>query len=263
MILVTGSDPTAPPASLTSGICSVTLRSHSIDEVVAVAAGAGLSGIEWGADVHVVDTASADHARQACAAAGLKVLSLGSYYRAGDFGDFDGVVSLAVRVGAPRVRIWAGTLEPDDADQQRWESVVADTRRIAASAAEHGLQLAFEYHGGTLTSTLQSTLELLDRVDRSNVGTYWQPAVGLSEQDALASLRRVIGRVAGVHCFSWWPGTDRLPLEGRKDLWQAVSDVVREHGRDMDLMLEFVEGDLPENVVRDAGFLHSIATDAG
>lgn len=263
MSFVPGADPTKQAPNLTSGICSVTLRVHSIDEVVAVAAAAGLSGIEWGTDVHVVDAASADHARQACATAGLKVLSLGSYYRAGDFGDFDYVVSLAVRVGAPRVRIWAGTVEPDDADQQLWEAVVADTRRIAALAAEGGLQLAFEYHGGTLTSTLQGTLELLDRVDRPNVGTYWQPAVALSEQDAVASLRQAIGRVAGVHCFSWWPETERLPLEGRKHLWQAVSDVVRENGRDMDLMLEFVEGDLQENVVRDAGFLHSITTDAG
>jgi 3-dehydroshikimate dehydratase len=263
MTFDSGSDPMKRPATLTSGICSVTLRSQSIDEVVAVAAGAGLSGIEWGADVHVVDADSADHARQACAGAGLKVLSLGSYYRAGTFGDFDGVVSMAVRVGAPRVRIWAGAVEPDEADQQLWEAVVADTQRIAASAAEYGLHLAFEYHGGTLTSTLQSTVELLDRVDRPNVGTYWQPAVGLSEQDAVASLRQVIGRVAGVHCFSWWPGTDRLPLEGRKELWQAVSDVVRENGRDMDLMLEFVGGDLAENVVRDAGFLRSITMYAG
>jgi sugar phosphate isomerase/epimerase len=263
MALVPGIDPTQQVATLTPGICSVTLRSHSIDEVVAVAAGAGLSGIEWGADVHVVDAASADHARQACAAAGLKVLSLGSYYRAGTFGEFDDAVALAVRAGAPRVRIWAGTVEPNDAGQQLWDAVVADTRRIAALAAENGLQLAFEYHGGTLTSTVEGTLELLERVDRPNVGTYWQPAVALSEPDAVASLRQVIGRVAGVHCFSWWPATERLPLEGRKRLWQAVSDVIREHGRDMDMMLEFVEGDLPENVVRDAGFLRRIATDAG
>ena len=35
------------------GLCSVTLRACSIEEVVAIAAGAGLECIEWGADVHV------------------------------------------------------------------------------------------------------------------------------------------------------------------------------------------------------------------
>lgn len=247
-------------ATLIPGICSVTLRSHSIDEVAAVASASGLSGIEWGTDVHVHDADSADRAREACAAAGLKILSLGSYYRAGSFGDFDDVVALAVRVGAPRIRIWAGSVEPDDADQQVWDAVVADTQRIAGLAAEHGILLAYEFHGGTLTSTVEGTLELLGRVGRANVSTYWQPAVGLSEQDALASLRRLIGHVTGVHCFSWWPGTERLPLEGRKQLWQAVSDTIRGSGRDLDMMLEFVEEDLPANVTRDAGFLRRIAT---
>lgn len=257
-----GPDATERAAMLTPGVCSVTLRSLGIDEVVAVAAAAGLAGIEWGTDVHVADAASADHARKACAAAGLKVLSLGSYYRAGTFGDFDDVVALAVRAGAPRVRIWAGTVEPAEAEPQEWDAVVADTRRIAALAAAQDLQLAFEFHGGTLTSTVDGTLELLARVDRPNVGTYWQPAVGISDEDAVASLRRVLEHVTGIHSFSWWPKTERLPLEDRKELWQAVCQVVRESGRDMDLMLEFVEGDLPDNVARDAGFLRRVATGA-
>lgn len=253
-----GSEATGP-ATLTPGICSVTLRSRSVDEVVAIAAAAGLSGIEWGTDVHVVDAASADRAREACATAGLKVLSLGSYYRAGTFGDFDDVVALAVRAGAPRVRIWAGTVEPAEAGQQDWDAVIQDSRRIAALAAAQGLQLAFEFHGGTLTSTVDGTLDLLARVDRPNVGTYWQPAVGISEEEAMASLRSVLGHVMGIHSFSWWPTTERLPLEGRKELWQAVCQVVREGGRDLDIMLEFVEGDLPENVTRDAAFLRIAA----
>ena len=121
-----------PLALLSAGLCSVTLRSLGIEQVVAAAAAAGLSGIEWGSDVHVVDAASADLAREACAAAGLRVFSLGSYYRAGSFGDFDVVAALAARLGAPRIRIWAGEVEPADADEGTWDAVVGDTRRIAA-----------------------------------------------------------------------------------------------------------------------------------
>ena len=66
-----------PPALLGAGLCSVTLRALDIEQVVAAAVAAGLSGIEWGSDVHVVDAASADLAREACAAAGLRVFSLG------------------------------------------------------------------------------------------------------------------------------------------------------------------------------------------
>ncbi len=246
--------------TLTPGVCSVTLRDGSVDDVVATAAAAGLTGIEWGTDIHVRDLASATHAREATAAAGLKVLSLGSYYRAGTLGDFDAVVGLAVELGAPRIRIWAGSTASADADDAAWNAVVEDTQRIAALAADHSVTLAFEYHGGTLTDTPEATVELLDRVDNPNVGTYWQPAPGLTDQQTLASLHTVLARVVGVHCFSWWPYTERMPLTERKQLWRAVSDVLRCAGRDLDEMLEFVVDDDADNVIRDAAYLNYLAT---
>jgi len=245
---------------LTPGICSVTLRDRSIDEVASTAAGAGLKGIEWGTDVHVHDLASAAHARARTAAAGLSVLSLGSYYRAGTFGDFDAVVALAVELGAPRIRIWAGSTASADADEVSWNAVVEDAQRVAELAADHGLTIGFEYHGGTLTDTPETTVDLLDRVARPNVGTYWQPAPGLTDQQALASLHTVLDRVVGVHCFSWWPFTERMPLTERKQLWQVVSDVLRCQDRDVDVMLEFVADDDADNVIRDGAYLTYLAT---
>ncbi|MFF1830383.1 sugar phosphate isomerase/epimerase family protein [Paenarthrobacter sp. NPDC058040] len=245
-------------ADLTPGICSVTLRAKGIDEVVSIASEAGLAGIEWGTDVHVSDAASAQHARNASEEAGLTVLSLGSYYRAGSFGDFDRDLDLAETLGAPRIRIWAGEIGSNGASDDHWEAVVTDTVRVADLAAERGIALAFEYHGNTLTDSPETTLELLKRVDHGNVGTYWQPAVGLSDQQALDSLHQVLPHVVGVHCFSWGPEAERHPLRARKLLWQAVSDVLRGNGKDLDIMMEFVEDDLPENVLNDAAFLHGI-----
>src|SRR5262245_17804648 len=77
-----------PTRYLSLGLCSVTLRACSIDEVVAVAVGAGLECIEWGGDVHVPpgDLEAARRARSATSAAGLRVASYGSYWRcSGDF----------------------------------------------------------------------------------------------------------------------------------------------------------------------------------
>jgi len=246
-------------SALTPGLCSVTLRNSSIADVARIAAEAGLAGIEWGTDVHIRDGASADEAREATLAAGLEILSLGSSYRAGSFTDFEAAVELAVRLGAPRVRIWAGELGSAESDGGLRAEVVRDTLRIADIAGRQGLDLAFEYHGGTLTDTPESTIQLLRDVGRDNVGTYWQPAVGLSDQAALASLRKVLPFVSGVHCFSWWPKQERLPLSGRKQLWQSVADAVRESGRPVDMMLEFVAEDLAENVSHDADFLNHIA----
>ena len=246
-------------SALTPGICSVTLRQSGIGAVVEAVAEAGLAGIEWGTDVHIRDEASADEAREATAASGLEVLSLGSYYRVGSFGDFAALADISVRLGAPRIRVWAGDLGSADAGPDAWNSVLQDARRMAAVAGERGVEIAFEYHGGTLTDTPDTTLQLLEQVDRDNVRTYWQPAVGLSDQAALASLHRVLPYVSGVHCFSWWPEQERLPLNGRKQLWQSVADILREAGRPVDMMLEFVAEDLPANVSRDAEFLNHIA----
>ncbi|VXB90586.1 AP endonuclease [Arthrobacter sp. 9V] len=245
-------------ADLTPGICSVTLRSKGIDEVVRISSSAGLAGIEWGTDVHVSDVDSAAHARNASKAAGLRVLSLGSYYRCGEFGDFGRVLDLATQLGAPRIRVWAGELGSAGASQEHWDAVVKDTRRIADLAAERGVAIAFEYHGNTLTDSPTTTLDLLNRVNHANVGTYWQPAVGLSDQQALESLHQVLPHVVGVHCFSWGPEAERFPLRNRKQLWQTVTDVLRGNGKDMDMMLEFVEDDLPDNVLNDVAFLHTI-----
>lgn len=245
-------------ADLTPGICSVTLRELGIDDIVRISADAGLAGIEWGTDVHVSDAASAAHAKEATEAAGLSVMSLGSYYRSGAFGDFEPVLSLAAALGARRIRVWAGELGSADASQEHWDAVVKDTQRIADLAAAQGTAIAFEYHGNTLTDSPETTLELLRRVNHANVGTYWQPAVGLSDQQALESLHEVLPHLAGVHCFSWGPEAERHPLRSRKLLWQTVSDVLRGNGKDMDIMLEFVEDDLPDNVLNDAAFLHTI-----
>jgi hypothetical protein len=209
--------------------------------------------------VHIRDAATADEAREATAASGLEVLSLGSYYRVGSFGDFAGLADLAVRLGAPRIRVWAGELGSAEAGTDDWNAVVQDSRRIAELATGRSLEIAFEYHGGTLTDTPDAALQLLERVDRGTVRTYWQPAVGLSDQAALASLHRVLPYVSGVHCFSWWPEQERLPLSGRKQLWQSVADILRGTGRPVDMMLEFVAEDLPANVNSDAGFLNYIA----
>ncbi len=248
-------------ADLTPGICSVTLRSQGgIDDVVRISSDAGLAGIEWGGtDVHVSDSESAAHAKEATVAAGLSVLSLGSYYRCGAFEDFGRALDLATGLGAPpdpRVgrRTWLcrGQRGPLGCGGPRHP---AYRRSCGRPRHRHRLRVPRQHpyrlprHHPRLTEPGESP----------NVGTYWQPAVGLSDKQALESLHEVLPHLAGVHCFSWGgPEAERFPLRNRKLLWQTVTDVLRGNGKDMDIMLEFVEDDLPENVLNDAAFLHTI-----
>ena len=237
------------------GLCSVTLRRLGVEQVVAVAAGAGLAAIEWGADIHVPpgDEAAADAAREAGERAGVAVASYGSYFRAGDdpVSAFGPVVETARRLGAPRVRVWAGGTASADAGPGR-RAEVADGLRAAADLAAP-IEVALEYHGGTLTDDAGSTLELLDAVP--SLRTYWQPPQGLADEAALSGLRRLLPRVAALHVFSWWPRDERLPLAARADLWRQALALAG----DVDALLEFVPGDDPALVAREAETLRGLA----
>ncbi|MCZ2404596.1 sugar phosphate isomerase/epimerase [Paenarthrobacter sp. Z7-10] len=247
-----------PAGTLTPGVCSVTLRADSIEQVVEASAAAGLAGIEWGTDVHLRDTVDAVRAARATVSAGLRVLSLGSYYRVGSAADFDAVLAIARAAAAPRIRVWAGDMGSAQSGPDIWSAVVADARRIGRLAAVHEMDLAFEYHGGTLTDSAESTLELLERVGCANIGTYWQPPVGMPDQEALVSLHKILAHVIGVHAFSWWPETERLPLSGRSQLWHEASGALRSTGRNLDVLLEFVADDSPAQLLRDAAYLRRL-----
>ncbi|MFV2010790.1 MULTISPECIES: sugar phosphate isomerase/epimerase family protein [unclassified Micromonospora] len=247
-----------------SGMCSVTLRQESALAVLDVAARAGLSRIEWGGDVHVPpgDTRAATSVRDAGRDRGVTVASYGSYYRAGSdpADDFAAVLASAVALGAPRIRIWAGTLGSAEASTEQRRAVVRATRAAAQRAADADIGLAFEYHSGTLTDTAESTLRLLADVDHPAVRTYWQPPLDLPDAVAVDDLRQVLPWVDAVHVFSWWPGYERLPLTARDRLWSDVFAVLRAAGRDYDALLEFVVDDDPDRVAIEAATLTRLIT---
>lgn len=242
-----------------SGLCSITLRKLPVDEVIAVAARAGLGCIEWGGDVHVRpgDLAEARKVAQLTADAGLSVASYGSYFRAGVTPDVEyaDVLSSAVALGAPRIRIWAGRLGSAEADAAARGAVVGAIQSAADQAAEQGVALGLEFHRNTLTDDIDSTLALLDEIDRDNVSSYWQPPNGMPEDEALETLHR-LGSVPAVHVFSWWPGTTRLPLAERESLWRSALQGLGAQRSPVDLLLEFVAEDDPENLVRDGAQLN-------
>jgi 3-dehydroshikimate dehydratase len=241
------------------GLCSVTLRALPVGEVVEIAAAAGLETIEWGGDVHVPpgDEAAARAAREATEAAGLAVASYGSYFRCE--GDFDAVMASARALGAPRIRIWAGSTPSAEASPEGRAKTAAAAREAAAAAAPThgpglaagGIDLAFEFHGGTLTDDAESARAL---ADETGVGLYWQPPEGMPDEQALAGLDLLGDRVVAVHVFSWWPGNERRRLAHRAALWRAAL------GRldDLDALLEFVPDDDPALVAEEARTLREL-----
>jgi hypothetical protein len=122
-----------------------------------------------------------------------------------------------------------------------------------------GVTVAFEFHGGTLTDDPGSTLRLLAEVGHEAVGTYWQPPNDVPDHDVLAGLDTVLDAVAAAHVFSWMPGTHRLPLSARGDLWRDAFTRLRGRGRTCDVLLEFVPDDDPALLAGEAAALRTLA----
>lgn len=253
--------PDTGTALLRPGLCSVTHRDLTCSEVVTAAVESGLECIEWGADVHVPvgDERNAAAVRALTLDAGLTVASYGSYLRfADDAEPFEAALATATALGAPRIRVWAGDSASSQTSGRQRAELVDRLRRGAERAGDAGIELGLEFHGGTLTDDVDSTLDLLDEVGHDNLLTYWQPHQGMPADEAVRTLERVIDRVSTVHVFSWWPTHERLPLSARGDLWSRVIDLLTEHGGRHDLLLEFVTGDDPAALRRDAQTLRDL-----
>lgn len=251
------------PLPLLPGLVSVTFRKLSPAEVIELARSSGLAGIEWGGDVHVPhgDEALAASIGEMTRSAGLQVSAYGSYFRAGHSEQeglpFARVLASARALGAPVIRIWAGTRGSAASDEAHREWVVRECRRVAGQAAEAGIRVALEYHGNTLTDTLDSTRRLLESVNHPNLRSLWQPVNGTPVAGRLEELRVLEPWLEHVHVFNWSSTGQRLPLEPGMDLWRPCLQWLKKSRPGCAVLLEFVEGDQPESCVRDAATLGS------
>ena len=176
-----------------------------------------------------------------------------------DGAPFREILSSAVALGAPAIRVWAGNRGSADADEASRKAVADDALRCADLAAERGISICYEFHGGTLTDTTESALALLAETEHPFVRSLWQPPHGLSLEECLASLRCIMPRLHHVHVFHWWPDhAHRHALADGRERWEAYVAELKAASKDADLLLEFVRGDDPLLLEEDARTLADI-----
>lgn len=234
------------------GLTSITFRRLSRGEIIALAARAGLEGIEWGGDVHVPpgDAAVAEETRRLTESAGLAVLSYGSYYRLNEGSAFGPVLNSALSLGAPMIRVWAGKRASADADETYVQSAAGELAQICEKAARHHVRIGLEYHRNTLTDTRTSAQRLIRLAGADNLTTYWQPNPDLSMDERLLEIESLLPRISNIHVFNWGAGNERRPLAEGADAWKRYIQALG--GNPRHYIMEFVPDDDPDAFLRDA-----------
>ncbi len=256
---------------LQTGLVSVTYRALKPHAVLALAQAAGLSRIEWGGDIHVPhgDFVAAENVGAITRAAGLSVVSYGTYYRAGTNGSayretFQTVLDTAAALGAPSLRLWTGSKNSEEVSASERSALTAELQVCADMAAICEKRIAFEYHSGTLTNTAASAVQLIQEIDRENVDLYWQPNQYLSFTENLQALNTVLPYVSNVHVFAWTCAARHLLAE-HADFWKAyIGAIAADHHRPSSLrslLLEFVPGNDPDLLISEAETLHRILSE--
>lgn len=246
-----------------TGLCSVSFRKLSVEEIIEAVKAAGLDGIEWGGDVHVPhgDVETAKRVAKLMRDAGLETLSYGTYYYPGDHvvEDFQGVIDCAVALGTKIIRVWAGSKSlPEVTDEYR-AKIIADTQAICDMAKPYGLIVAYEYHGWTLTETLESALQSYKEVNKENFRLYWQPSIFIGCEENVEALKQIMPYCCNMHMFHWSSDYVRKTLEEDKSNVKAYLDLAKTNPDIYGVMLEFILEDSIEQMKADAAVLNELA----
>ncbi len=249
------------------GMCSITFRHKSTQEIIELTKQAELDAIEWGADVHVPvgEMRTAMEVGAQTKRAGLEVSSYGSYYRLAEKGDkqetFEAVLQTAKALDAPAIRVWAGVKGSKQANDYYRKRVVQEARRVGELASAERISIHLEYHDNTLTDTKESAAQLMKEISHPNVFSYWQPSNGVSVAERLSSIEALKNWITNVHVFHWYSFKDRLDLVEGKDEWQQYLQKINEDGKERYVLMEFIKGDDIDQFFADAKILHQLNCD--
>ena len=244
-----------------TGLTSVSFRKLSADEVIELAARAGVDGIEWGSDVHVPenDIENARAVAEKTRAAGLEVISYGSYFYLGEGADFAPYIEAAKALGATTIRIWGGKKERWELDAAGYAQLVAEMKAIGEMAEAAGVTVSLEYHQHSITATAEDAARFVQDVGASSVRLYWQAIIQSSFEDNLADIDTVAPYLTNVHVFNYVDSKQELlSYSGGAERWAAYAEKISKIPGERAFMTEFCKGGLAESFLADAEVLNAI-----
>lgn len=241
------------------GVCSISFRKYSVDEIIEATKASGLDCIEWGSDVHVPPD-NLEYAKEVCRKThenSLYCSSYGSYYKLGvsEPNDIIPYIKTAQALGTNLIRIWGGTKGSNACTFEDLLLLNDAAQKVCKIALENNITIALECHRGTITDTYSSALDFIELVGAENLKLYWQPNQYNTEDYNLDSSKALSPYTTNIHVFNW-DGDKHLPLELGKDAWVKYLDNFKEN--DHTLLLEFMHDNKLESLKSTAKTLFEI-----
>ncbi len=240
------------------GLCSVTFRKKTAEEVVEIAKKAGVGYIEWGGDVHVKSIDGARKAKELCDNAGIKISSYGSYFNCADYDEnkWIGVCKIAKEMSAASVRVWLGKKDSEKTSDSEYESLIINTKKMCDIAAEYGLTVCPECHGNTYNNNTDAFLRFAGELNKDNFKTYFQSRYFRMDYD-LDRIDRTFDFTENVHVSYRDLKREQMFRKKDKNYLDTLLRKLIEKQFDGIVMVEFVERDSEKVFYRDVEKLKS------
>lgn len=155
------------------------------------------------------------------------------------------MIARSAALGARVVKMFAGRLGSEEADDAAFARSVAFAQRMAEAAEAHEMVLTAETHPDTLCDTVPATHRFLDAVAAPNLRVCFQPFDFTSTEQTLADYRALRSPIVHVHLQG--RRDDRISLLEEADLdYHAILGALATDGFDGVLCIEFVKGGIVE-----------------
>ena len=234
------------------GLCSVTFRKKSAEEVVELAKKAGIDYIEWGSDVHVKSIDDALKIKALCDTAKIKISSYGSYVNCAVYDEekWINTCKIAKKMGASSVRVWLGKKDSEKTSESEYKALLENTGRICDVADQYGLLVCPECHGNTFNNDTDAFLRFKNDLRRKNFRTYFQSRYFRMEYD-LDRIERTFDFTENVHISYRDLKREQLFRKKDKNYLDTLLKKFREKKFDGIIMVEFVSGNSEKAFYKD------------
>ena len=234
------------------GLCSVTFRKKTAEEVVELAKKAGISFIEWGGDVHVKALDDAKKVKVLCDRADIKISSYGSYFNSAvyDEGKWRDTCEIAKEMGAGSIRIWLGKKNSQVTNENEYQLLLENTKKMCDIASEYGLFVCPECHDNTFNNNTDAILRFVNELQRDNFKTYFQSRYFRMEYD-LDRIDRTYDCIKDIHVSYRDLKREQLFRKKDKNYLDTLLKKFKEKGFGGIVMIEFVSGNSEKNFLSD------------